>query len=72
MTQESEIKLTQDEMAALKGISSAPALGLTTATEPDVSKRLVKYGYVTKDESGHLTLTIKGKKLLADLSSRSE
>jgi hypothetical protein len=62
-----EIEFTREEIAAIKGISSAPTLGLTTAKEPIVSVRLVEHGYVTKDEAGHLILTTKGKKSLTRL-----
>jgi hypothetical protein len=64
MAQEHEIEFTRDEVLAMQGINNAPALGETTATEPHVSKRLVDHGYVTNDESGHLVLTVKGKRLL--------
>jgi Mn-dependent DtxR family transcriptional regulator len=59
-----DIELTDDEFQALQGIADAPALGIETAKEPNASKRLFDHGYVTKDESGHLVITIKGKRLL--------
>ncbi len=61
MLEEPEIELTRDEMSAMQSIDNAQGLGQTTASTPAVSKRLVEQGYVTKDESGHLILTPKGK-----------
>lgn len=55
---------TEDEVAAMRGIDSAAALGQSTATVPEISKRLFEFGYVGKDEHGQLVLTVKGKRLL--------
>ena len=55
---------TEDEIAAMRGIDSAAALGQVTAKTPNVSSRLYDYGIVGKDKDGHLVLTVKGKRLL--------
>ena len=59
-----KIEWTADERVALQAIADSPALGQKTVKEPNVSKRLLDQGYVTKDASGHLVITVKGKRLL--------
>jgi Mn-dependent DtxR family transcriptional regulator len=66
MEKESAVKLSREEITALNEIAGASAKGKTTATEAIESKRLVSLGYVAKDATGHLAITMQGREVLAD------
>jgi hypothetical protein len=55
---------TEDEIAAMRAIDSAVALGQLTTNIPHVSKRLYDHGVVENNQEGLLVLTVKGKRLL--------
>jgi hypothetical protein len=55
---------TEDEIAAMRAIDSAVALGQLAAKIPNVSKRLYDHGVVENNQEGLLVLTVKGKRLL--------
>lgn len=55
---------TEGEIAAMRAIDSAVALGQLTATIPNISKRLYDYGVVENNPEGYVVLTVKGKRLL--------
>jgi hypothetical protein len=61
---EGKFKPTEDEIAAMREIDSAFALGLNTAPVPNVPQRLYDHGIVTKADGERLTLTVKGKRAL--------
>jgi Mn-dependent DtxR family transcriptional regulator len=56
--------LTGEEIAAMRAIDSAVALGQSTEKIADVPQRLFEQGVVEKSESGGLVLTGRGRKLL--------
>jgi Mn-dependent DtxR family transcriptional regulator len=59
-----DIQLTGIEIEVMHHICNAATLGQTTAKESHQSKRLVEFGYIAKDGSGHLALTPKGETFL--------
>ena len=61
---EEKLILTEEEIAAMRAIDSAVALGQLTAKIPNISKRLYDHGVVENSEGGYVSLTVKGKRLL--------
>jgi hypothetical protein len=61
---EEKLKLTEEEITAMRAIDSAVALGQSTANIANVSPRLFDHGVVEKGEGGGLVLSGKGRKLL--------
>jgi hypothetical protein len=63
-TPEEKLKLTEEEIIAMRAIDSAVALGQSTAHIANISPRLFEHGVVEKGESGGFVLSGKGRKLL--------
>lgn len=61
---EEKLILTEDEIAAMRAIDSAVALGQRPAKIPNISQRLYDHAVVEDNAEGHLSLTVKGKRLL--------
>jgi hypothetical protein len=62
MAEDDDIELTEAEHHAIVGIGNAPTMSAPVPIkEPSVSSRLLEHGYVTINDSGCLSLTLKGK-----------
>ncbi|MFY9288609.1 MAG: hypothetical protein WAO98_08935 [Alphaproteobacteria bacterium] len=61
---EQEIKLTDDEIVALKFLNGTPHIDQTPAKILNDAKRLAQFEFFTNDSKGNLVTTAKGKQWL--------